>query len=172
MLLPRCHEVTRRKLCIYWNVLCIITYILIKGLRPVLERFVVIMHEGGCKTESEADADRPRDLAYCTCKPECIVTTTPDRSILITIITWHFQFPLVNCSILHLRYEYGSPSKRRFTCYSPCYVTWCPFTTGIVASQCPVGTGRCACDALPHTFNIGVFKTVNKNSTTIKHGHN
>ena len=36
----------------------------------------------------------------------------------------------------------------------------------------PVGKGRCARDTLPHTFDIGVFKTAKKNSTTIKHIHN
>ena len=32
--------------------------------------------------------------------------------------------------------------------------------------------GRCARDALSHTFNSDVFKTINRNSTTIKHIHN
>ena len=36
----------------------------------------------------------------------------------------------------------------------------------------PVSKGRCARDALPHTFVIGVFKTVKKNSNTIKHIYN
>ena len=31
-----------------------------------------------------------RDLTYCSHKPECIVTTNPDRSVLIIIRTWHF----------------------------------------------------------------------------------
>ena len=55
----------------------------IKGLRPVLEGFVVTMHEGECETGSQI----PRDLTYCSHKPECNVTTNPDRSVLITIIT-------------------------------------------------------------------------------------
>ena len=33
----------------------------------------------------------------------------------------------------------------------------------------PVGKGRCAHDALPHAFHIGVFKFVFTISTTIKH---
>ena len=100
-----------------------------KGLRPVLEGFVVTMHEGACESL--------RDLKYCSHKPECIVTTKPDRSVLITIITWHFQFRPVNVSILHLKDDYRARSESRFVCYSHCYVTWCPLTTGIVASQCP-----------------------------------
>ena len=76
-----------------------------------------------------------RDLTYCSHKPQCIVTT--NRSVLITIITWHFQFRPVNVSILHLKYEYRARSESRFACYSHCYVTWCPLTTGIVASQFP-----------------------------------
>ena len=33
----------------------------------------------------------------------------------------------------------------------------------------PVGKGRCARDALPHAFHIGVFKFVFTVSTAIKH---
>ena len=33
----------------------------------------------------------------------------------------------------------------------------------------PVGKGRCIGDVLPHTFNIGVFKSIENISTTIKH---
>ena len=118
-----------------FNVPCCIP--LFKGLRPVLERFVVTMHEGACETGSQIEGVSPRDLTYCSHKPECIVTTNPDRSVLITIITWHFQFRRVNVSILHLKYDYRARSESRFACYSHCYVTWYPLTTGIVASQCP-----------------------------------
>ena len=102
-------------------------YTLFKGLRPVLEGFVVTMHEGACETGSQT-GNR---------KPECIVTTNPDRSVLIPIITWHFQFRPMNVSILHLKYDCRARSESRFACYSHCYVTWYPLTTGIVASQCP-----------------------------------
>ena len=78
-----------------------------------------------------------RDLTYCSHEPECIVTTNPDRSVLIRIITWHFQFRPVNVSVFHLKYDYRARSESRFACYSHCYVTWYPLTTGIVASQCP-----------------------------------
>ena len=33
----------------------------------------------------------------------------------------------------------------------------------------PVVKGRCAGEALPHAFNIGVFKYCERNPTTIKH---
>ena len=61
----------------------------------------------GCmrNRKSNPEADRPRDLTYCSPKPKCIVKTNPDRSVLITIIIWHFQFHLMNVSILHLKYE-------------------------------------------------------------------
>ena len=75
---------------------------IIKGLRPVLEGFVVPMHEGACETGSQI----PRDLTYCSHKPECIGTTNPDRSVLITIITWRFQFHPVNVSNLHVKGAY------------------------------------------------------------------
>ena len=53
----------------------------VKGLRPVLEGFVVTMHTGACNRKSNPQTVRPRDLTYCSHKPECIVTTnTTDRS--------------------------------------------------------------------------------------------
>ena len=73
-----------------------------KGLRPVLEGFVVPMHEGTWETGSQI----PRDLTYCSHKPECIGTTNPDRSVLITIITWPFQFHPMNVSNLHVKGTY------------------------------------------------------------------
>ena len=36
----------------------------------------------------------------------------------------------------------------------------------------PVVNGRCARDALRHTFGIGMFKSVKKHSSTIKHIYN
>ena len=110
-----------------------------KGLRPVLEGFCC-HNAWGCvrNRKSNPEADRPRDLTYCSHKPECIVTASPDRLVLITVITWHFQFHIMNVSILHLRYEYGARSKSCFACYSLCYVMWCPLAMGIVISQCPL----------------------------------
>ena len=114
-----------------------VCWFVFKGLRPVLEGFVVTMHEGVQNRKSNPEGVCPRDLTYCSHKPECIVTTNPDRSVLITIITWHFQFRPVNVSILHLKYDYRAWSESRFASYSHCYVTWYPLTTGIVASLCP-----------------------------------
>ena len=76
----------------------------IKGLRPVLEGFVVPMNEGA----REAGSQIPRANALgiwlpASHKPECIGTTNPDRSVLIPIITWHFQFHSVNVSNLHVK---------------------------------------------------------------------
>ena len=79
----------------------------------------------------------PRDMTYCSHKPVCMMTTNSDWSVLITIITSHFQVHPVNASILCLKYEYCARSESRFACYSHCYVTWCPLTTGIVTSQFP-----------------------------------
>ena len=122
------------------------------------------MHEGPCETNREGVS--PRDLTYCSHKPECIVTTNPDRSVLITIITWHFRFRPVNVSILHLKYDYRARSESRFACYSHCYVTWYPLTTGIVASQCPS-----ARDAVLVTRYLTPFilACLNSISTAIKH---
>ena len=46
-----------------------------------------------------SEAVRSRNLTYCSHKPECIVTTNPDRSVFM-IITWHFQFLLMDVSVL------------------------------------------------------------------------
>ena len=81
------------------------------------------------------------DWTYSSHKPECIVTTNPDRSVLIMIERWHFPDHLVTISNIHLKHEYDARSKSRFACYLHCYVTWCPWTTGIVASQCPSSRG-------------------------------
>ena len=53
----------------------------------------------------------PRDLTYCSHKPECIGTTNPDRSVLITIITWHYQFHSENVSNLHVKGAYGLEAR-------------------------------------------------------------
>ena len=131
---------------------------LFEGLRSVLEGFVVTMHEGAC----EQEVVKPRDLTHSSHKLECIGTTNSDRSVIIAITVKHFQFHLVNVNILHLHYEYGSTNESRFACCSHYYVTWCPLTTGIVASQCPsLGTATLVTRSL-HTFNIGVFKSVKR----------
>ena len=41
-----------------------------------------------------------------------------------------------------------------------------------VAHAPPFVKGRCARDALPHTFNIGVFKCDKNNSTTMENIYN
>ena len=56
--------------------------------------------------KSNPDGFSPRDLTYCSHKPECIVKTHPDRSVLIMIITWHFQFHPVYVSNLHIKGAY------------------------------------------------------------------
>ena len=49
---------------------------------------------------------RNRNLTNCSHKPECTVTTNADRSVLVTIITCHFQFCRVIVSNFHLKYIY------------------------------------------------------------------
>ena len=124
-----------------------------KGFRPVL-RGGCCHNARGCvrNRTSNPEDDKSRDLTYCSHKPGCIVTANPERSVLITIITWNLQFHLVNVNILHWKYKYGARSESRFA--------WC--------LTMPVGKGRCTCDALPYTLDIVVFKTVSKNSATIK----
>ena len=109
-----------------------------KGLRQVLEGFVVTMHEGACETGSQIQSALARGIwRTVRTSPSALWPTNPDRSVLITIITWHFQFRPVNVSVLYLIYDYRARGESRFACYSHCNVTWYPLTTGIVASQCP-----------------------------------
>ena len=51
------------------------------------------------------EAVRPRDLTYCSHKPQWIVTTIPSRSVSNPIITWHCSFRPENASILNLKGE-------------------------------------------------------------------
>ena len=72
---------------------------------------------------------------------------------------------------------YYSPFKIRIWCLKqelfrvllPLLHHVVPLSDGNCRLTMPVGKGRCARDALPHTFDMGVFRTVKKNSTTIKY---
>ena len=80
-----------------------------QGLRPVLKVFVVTVHGGAGETGG------PIPRAYCSHKSECIVTTDPDRSVLIPITTWPFSFQPVNVSTFNSRGEYGTRNVSRAT---------------------------------------------------------
>ena len=60
------------------------SHFMFKGLGPVPEGFVVTMR-------TQVKAVRPWDWTYRSLAPSCTVTTNPDRSVLIIIITWHFN---------------------------------------------------------------------------------
>ena len=75
------------------------------------------MHEGGCEQE----------IKFQT---ECILTRNPLRLVWIKVIAWDFRFSSLNVDILHLRHM-------DMVSYFHCFVTWCTWTTGGVASQCP-----------------------------------
>ena len=62
--------------------------------------------------------------------------------------------------------QYCARSESCSACYSHCYITQCPSMTGIVVKR------RCARDAVPPTFNIGVFNSGKNNFTTIKEINN
>ena len=112
-------------------------------------------------------AHAKQEGTYCSHKPECIVATNPDRSVLITIMTRQFQSCPMNVSILHLKYQYLARSESRFACYSHCYVTWCPLTTGVVASQFPSSRDAVlvTCYLTPFISPCLNFKTI---STALK----
>ena len=102
-----------------------------KGSRSVLDGFVSTVHEGACKTESQIP--RPiGDLTCCSQKPDCIVITSPHTIGLNHNYNMRISILPRECRNAHLKYEYDA-----FAYYSNCYVTKCPLTMGIVASQCP-----------------------------------
>ena len=72
-----------------------------------------------------------------------------------------------NVSILHLKGEYSVRAVMRATPLF--YVTWCPLNCRL---RMAVVKGRCARDALTHTFNIVMFIFGKANYTTIKHIYN
>ena len=129
------------------------------------------MHEGACETGSQSRGRSPRDLTYCSHKPECIGTTNPDRSVLITIITWHFQFHPGNVSNLHVKGAYVLEARAVYA-LPPLLRHVVPLNDGNCRLTIPVVKGRCARDALPHAFDIGVFKYSKSNPSTIKHINN
>ena len=110
--------------------------------------------------KSNPKAVRPRNLMYCLHKPDYIVTTNPDRSVLITIITWHFQFHLMNVSILHLKYEYGA-KQELFRMLLPLLSHMVPLTKDTMLVTCFLTPSIAAC----------LYLSKN-NFITIKHIHN
>ena len=110
------------------------------------------MHQGACETEVKSD------VLFEQARQQ-----TPDRSVVITIITWHFQFRPVNVSIPHLKYD------EPFRVLLPLLPYVVPLNDGNCRFTMPVDKGRCARDALPHAFHIGVFKFVFTINTALKH---
>ena len=113
----------------------------------------------------------PRDLTYCSHKPECIGSTNPDRSVLTKIIKCHFHFHPVNVSNLNVKGTYVLVA-RAVSRAPPLLRHVVPLNDGSCRLTILVVKGRSAREALPHTFNIGVIKYDKSNPTTIKHINN
>ena len=118
--------------------------------------------------KSNPEGISPRDSTFRLHMPEYMVTTNPDRSVLIMIITWHFQFHPMNVSILQLKYEYRAQSASRFACYSHCYVTRCPLMTELLPhNSLHQGMLHSICATSGHWYrHVKFLKMI---STTIKH---
>ena len=147
-------KVTKYNISIAYRTKCIIAHF--------VQLLVYCMYTEGIKTgyggvcchnawgrvqnrKSNPAAPRPRDLTYCSHNPECIVTTNPDRSALITIITWHFSFHLVNVSNLHVQ---NAASRVTW------YIQWIWSLPNVpylptIATPCPLEFGVCLCLILP-----------------------
>ena len=130
------------------------------GHKDPLSRFVVTVHEGACEQEVRSRG--------CSHIPECMVTAHTHRSVIITIVTCHFPFYLVNFTT---KCEYGVQRESRFACFSHYCVTWCLLTTGIVDSQCSSSKDAVLVTRQP-TPLISACLNLFKNSTTIKHIYN
>ena len=133
------------------------------------------MYEGACETDSQIPRLIGQGIwrtAYCSHKPECIVTTNPNRSVLITIIAWHFQFSPPECWYCPFEIRIWCLKQEPFHMLLPLLRHMVPLNDRNCRLTMPVIKGRAALDALHHAFDIGVFKTVKKNSPMIKHIHN
>ena len=119
--------------------------------------------------KSNPESFSPSDLTYCWHK-HC--DKNPDRSALIMIITWHFQFHPMNVSNLRIKHAYMCSKREPFHALLPLLRDVVPLNDGNCHLTIPVVKGGCACEALHHAFNIGVFEYGKSNSTTIKHIYN
>ena len=131
-----------------------------KGLRlEGPEGFVVAMYESACEQEVRTESVSPMNLTYCSHKPDCIVTTNPDRFLILASECRHSPFKLrIRCS-----------KGEMFCMLPPLLGHAVPLDDGNCRLSMPVVKGRCTHDAPPHTFNKGVFKFIKTNSTTVKH---
>ena len=107
----RCTVAVQVGPCLQHVIAKLIPNYIIKGLRLVLGAFIVKVYpiprlmalELGlpvcmyphalrvhANRKSQSQGRRPNDWAYCSYMPKCIVTTKPDRLVLIMIMTWLF----------------------------------------------------------------------------------
>ena len=141
-----------------------------KGLRPVLLGFVVTIHEVVCKRKSNPEAIGLGDVTHCSHKPECIVTTNPSRTGLNHDYNMTFSIPPCQYSPLKIQIWCLKWEPFHMLLQLLCHVV--PLNSGNCHLTIPVIKGHYACDVVPHTFNISVLISVEKNSATIKHIHN
>ena len=139
--------------------------LLLKGLRLVLDGFVVTMHEGACETGSQI----PRALARVLFPQAQVHWDNKPRQIGLNPdynMTFSISPRVCLYSSLKIRISY---SKREpFRVLFPLLRHVVPLNDGNCRLTIPVIKGRCARDALPHAFHIGVFKFVKTISTAIK----
>ena len=122
--------------------------LLFKGLRPVLEGFVVTMHEGACKTGSQiwrTVRTSPSALWQQTRQ----IGLNHDYNMTFSILPLECKFSSIKIRI--------SCSKREpFRVLLPLLRHVVPLNDRNCRLTIPVVRGRCARDALPHAFHIGV----------------
>ena len=130
-----------------------------KRLRPVLEGFVVTMHEGVCETGSQI----PRALARGIWRTVC---TSPSALWQQTRqIGLNHDYNMTFSIAPHTHECQYSPLKIRTSCSKwepfcellPLLLHVVPLNDGNCRLTIPVIKGRCARDALPQAFHIAMF---------------
>ena len=106
---------------------------MIKGLRPVLESFVVPMHEGACETGSQIL--RALDVLFTQARMHW--DNRPWQIGLNHDYNMTFSISPLECQWSPCKGHICAWSESYFMRSSHCYVTWCPLTMKKVPSQYP-----------------------------------
>ena len=135
---------------------------ILKGLRPILGGFVVTVHEGACETGSQIP-----NILFAQARGHC--DNKPRQIGLNHDYNMTFSISPRECYYSPLKIRLSCSKQEPFRVLLPLLRHVVPLNDGNCRVTMPVGKGRCAGDALPHAFHIGVFKFIFTISTAIKH---
>ena len=154
---PKCH--TRAKMSH--------SHVIIVGLRPALEGFVVTMHEGACETGSQIPTAKPEgfDVLFAQARVHC--DNKPRQIGLNNNYNMTFLISPHGCPYSPLKWRSSRSKREPFRVLLTLLRHVAPLSYGKLLSHNAVVKGRCARDAIPWTFHIEVFKCGQDNSDTI-----